>query len=132
MRAQYTIGTLAKQAGVTVEAIRFYQKRGLVQEPPKPLGGIRRYSEVHAQRIRFIRETQRLGFSLNEVDDLLALDDGRLCREAEQIGQRKLEAVRERIAQLGRIEKVLAKLVDRCRLNSGRVRCPLITSLEEA
>lgn len=132
MRGQYTIGTLAKQAEVTVEAIRFYQKRGLVQEPLKPLGGIRRYSEAHAQRIRFIRETQKLGFSLNEVGELLALEDGRLCREGEQIGQRKLEAVRERIAQLGRIERVLATLVDRCHRNSGRVRCPLITSLEEA
>lgn len=132
MAAALTIGTLAKQAGVNVETIRFYQRRGLVDEPKKPLGGIRHYSGAHARRIQFIKQAQQLGFSLDEVVDLLALEDGRHCREAEQIGARKLAMVQERMAQLSRIEKALTTLVAQCRCNTGKVRCPLITSLEEA
>lgn len=130
MAGQYTIGTLAKEAGVNVETIRYYQRRGLVAEPERPLGGIRRYTQEHARRLRFVREAQTLGFSLDEVIDLLALEDGRHCREAEQLGSRKLVTVRERIAHLRRVEKVLAALVDQCHRNTGKVRCPLIAALE--
>jgi MerR family mercuric resistance operon transcriptional regulator len=130
MGAQFTIGTLAKQAGVNVETIRFYQRRGLVEEPEKPLGGIRRYTQAHSRRIRFIKESQTLGFSLEEIADLLTLEDGKHCREAEQLGSAKLATVRERMAQLGRVEKVLATLVDQCQCNTGKVRCPLIAALE--
>lgn len=130
MTAQFTIGSLAKQAGVNIETIRFYQRRGLVEEPEKPLGGIRRYRQADARRIRFIKEAQKLGFSLDEVADLLALEDGRHCREASLLGSRKLAAVRERMAQLSRVEKVLAALMDQCHCNTGKVRCPLITALE--
>jgi MerR family transcriptional regulator, mercuric resistance operon regulatory protein len=132
MLAQYTIGTLAKQAGVNVETIRYYQQRGLVEEPKRPPGGIRRYTDAHARRLRFIKEAQNLGFSLDEVADLLALEDGRHCREAERMGSRKLAAVRQRIAQLRRVEKVLATLVDRCHGNKGKVHCPLIAALENS
>lgn len=130
MGAQFTVGTLAKQAGVNVETIRFYQRRGLVEEPGKPLGGIRRYTHAHVRRIRFIKESQTLGFSLDEVAELLALEDGRHCREAERIGSKKLATVRQRLAQLRRVEKVLASLVDRCHCNTGKMRCPLITALD--
>lgn len=130
MPAPYTIGSLAKQAGVNVETIRYYQRRSLVGEPERPLGRVRRYTNAHAQRLRFIKEAQKMGFSLDEVAELLTLEDGRHCREAERIGLRKLTMVRERIAQLSKIEHVLATLVDKCHCNTGRVRCPLITSLE--
>jgi MerR family mercuric resistance operon transcriptional regulator len=128
----YTIGTLAKVAEVHVETIRYYQRRGLVAEPAKPFGGIRRYDEVHARRLRFIRHAQTLGFSLDEVADLLALEDGRHCREAERLGANKLAMVRERIVQLQRVEQALADLVDQCHCNKGQVHCPLIASLEQA
>ena len=130
MPAQYTIGTLAKVAGVSVETIRYYQGRSLVEEPARPLGGTRRYTEAHARRLRFIKEAQKMGFTLDEVAELLTLEDGQHCRAAERIGLRKLTMVRERIAQLSRIEHALAKLVEECHCNTGRVRCPLITSLE--
>lgn len=126
----YTIGSLAKVTDVNVETVRYYQRRGLVGEPPKPLGGIRRYNEVHAGRLRFIKQAQTLGFSLNEVADLLALEDGCHCREAERLGAEKLALVRERIAQLRRVEKALAGMVDQCRGNTGKVHCPLIASLK--
>lgn len=130
MPEQYTIGTLAKQAGVNVETIRYYQHRGLVAEPDRPLGGIRRYTSAHARRLRFIKEAQALGFSLEEVADLLGLEDGRHCREAERLGSKKLDMVRERIALLRRVEKALTALVDQCHRNTGKVRCPLIAALE--
>ena len=126
----YTIGSLATATAVSVETIRYYQRRGLVAEPAKPLGGIRRYGEVDARRLRFIKRAQTLGFSLNEVAELLALDDGRHCRDAERVGTNKLALVRERIVQLHRIELTLSALVDQCQCNTGRVRCPLIASLE--
>jgi MerR family transcriptional regulator, mercuric resistance operon regulatory protein len=130
MPAQYTIGTLARQAGVNVETVRYYQSRGLVDEPDRPLGGVRRYTQTHAQRLRFIRQAQTLGFSLDEVSDLLELEDGKHCREAERLGSKKLATVRERIRQLRRVERALARLVDQCHCNTGQVRCPLIAALE--
>jgi MerR family mercuric resistance operon transcriptional regulator len=130
MTERYTIGTLARTAGVNVETIRYYQRRGLVPEPAKPLGGIRHYAREHAQRLRFIKEAQRLGFSLEEVGDLLSLEDGLHCHDVEVIAGHKLATVRERIVQLRKIETVLAALVGKCRGNKGKLRCPLISSLE--
>ncbi|TAL63711.1 MAG: Hg(II)-responsive transcriptional regulator [Burkholderiaceae bacterium] len=128
----YTIGRLAKATEVHVETIRYYQRRGLMPEPAKPLGGIRRYEEGHARRLRFIKRAQVLGFGLDEVADLLALEDGRHCREAEALGTNKLAMVRERIAHMQRVERALAALVNQCHCNPGRVQCPLIAALEEA
>ncbi len=125
-----TIGRLARDAGVNVETVRYYQRRGLLEEPRRPPGGIRRYCGIHARRLRFIKQAQALGFSLEEVKDLLALEDGRHCREAQRIASTKLAAVRERVGQLLRVERALATLVDRCECNTGKVRCPLIAALE--
>jgi len=125
----FTIGTLAKATDVHVETIRYYQRRGLIAEPLKPPGGIRRYDEAHARRLRFIKHAQTLGFSLDEVADLLALEDGRHCRDAERIGTRKLAMVRERITRLRRVERALAALVEQCHSNRGKVHCPLIAAL---
>jgi MerR family mercuric resistance operon transcriptional regulator len=125
----YTIGALAKAAEVHVETIRYYQRRGLLAEPPRPPGGIRRYGETHARRLRFIKHAQALGFGLDEVADLLALEDGRHCRGAERIGTHKLAIVRQRIAHLRRIEQALATLVEQCHGNRGKVHCPLMDAL---
>lgn len=127
-----TIGTLAQRAGVNVETIRYYQRRGLVPEPAKPLGGIRNYAPEHIQRLRFIRRAQQLGFSLEEVAELLSLEDGLHCHEVEKIAGLKLAMVRERIAQLTTIESALATLVRKCKGNRGKLRCPLISALESA
>ena len=125
-----TIGRLARQAGVSVETVRYYQRRGLLEEPRRPPGGIRRYSETHARRLRFIKQAQGLGFNLEEVKDLLALEDGRHCREAERLGLLKLAAVRERLVQLRHVERALTGLVKQCQCNTGTVSCPLIAALE--
>lgn len=126
-----TVGLLAKSAGVNVETIRFYQRRGLLPEPDKPLGGIRRYNSSVLARLRFIKAAQRLGFSLEEVGDLLKLEDGSSCRQAREQAERKLADVREKMAELSRIEGVLSDLVERCCVARGKVHCPLIAALQE-
>ena len=125
-----TISGLARAAGVNVETIRFYQRRGLLAEPDKPLGGIRRYGETELARVRFIKAAQRIGFTLDEVAQLLQLDDGTRCSEARAIAERKLADVRRRLQDLQRIEAVLAQLVDRCAAIRGKVSCPLIAALQ--
>lgn len=125
-----TIGAFAKAAGVNVETIRFYQRKGLLPKPDKPYGSIRRYGEADVARVRFVKSAQRLGFSLDEVAGLLRLDDGAHCDEARVLAEQKLEDVREKLADLQRIESVLAQLVDDCCASQGTVSCPLIVSLQ--
>lgn len=125
-----TIGALAAEAGVNVETIRFYQRKNLLEEPERPHGGIRRYGQTEVARVRFIKAAQRLGFTLDEVAQLLQLDDGTQCSKARLIGEKKLADVRQRMADLHRIEVALANLVGRCATTRGKVACPLIASLE--
>ncbi|CAG7857753.1 hypothetical protein MCAMS1_02692 [biofilm metagenome] len=127
---RFTIGTLAKQAGVNIETIRFYQRRGLLDEPDKPLGGIRYYNDSHARRIQFIKHGQTLGFTLAEIMELLSLEDGQQCCEAQEIAGRKLAIIRERIASLQKMEITLNALVHRCAENPGSVSCPIISTLQ--
>lgn len=124
-----TIAGLAREAGVHVETIRFYQRKGLLSEPPKPDGGVRRYGASDVARVRFIKSAQRIGFSLEEVAQLLQLEDGTRCREARAIAEQKLADIRARLADLHRIETALAATVRRCAAGRGRIACPLIASL---
>jgi MerR family mercuric resistance operon transcriptional regulator len=126
-----TIGVLAQAADINVETIRFYQRKGLMQEPERPLGGIRRYSDSHLARVRFIKSAQRLGFRLDEIAQLLKLEDGSHCTEAREQAEHKLADVRARLADLQRIESALQNLVERCCAASGQVRCPLIAALQD-
>lgn len=125
----FTISGLAQAAGVNVETIRFYQRRGLLAEPAKPLGGIRRYGEAEVARVLFVKSAQRIGFTLDEIAQLLQLDDGTQCKEARAIAEHKLADVRKRLQDLQRIEAALAQLVDRCATRRGAVSCPLIDAL---
>ena len=125
-----TIGAFAKAAGVNVETIRFYQRKGLLSEPDKPYGSIRRYGESDVTRVRFMKSAQRLGFSLNEIAELLRLDDGAHCDEASHLAEHKLQDVREKMADLARMEAVLSELLHACHARKGNVSCPLIASLQ--
>jgi MerR family mercuric resistance operon transcriptional regulator len=127
-----SIGGLAGAAGVNVETIRFYQRKGLMPEPDRPYGSIRRYGESDLARLRFIRSAQRLGFSLDEIAELLKLEDGAHCEEARTLAQHKLEDVRRRLSDLRHMESALTQLVEHCSANRGKVTCPLIASLQDA
>jgi MerR family mercuric resistance operon transcriptional regulator len=126
-----TIGAFAKAVGVNVETIRFYQRRGLLPVPDRPMGGIRRYGEADVRRLRFVKSAQRLGFSLEEVADLLRLEDGTHCDEASRLAELKLQEVREKLADLKRLETALAQLVGACHRRRGNVSCPLVASLQK-
>ena len=92
-----TIGVLADAASVNIETIRFYQRKRLMTEPDRPVGGIRRYGHADLSRVRFIKSAQRLGFSLDEIADLLKLDDDTHCKEAKELAERKLADVQVRL-----------------------------------
>ncbi|WP_205182477.1 mercury resistance transcriptional regulator MerR (plasmid) [Cupriavidus sp. H19C3] len=125
-----TIGAFAKAAEINVETIRFYQRKGLLPEPDKPYGSIRRYGEADVTRVRFVKAAQRLGFSLEEIGELLRLEDGTHCEEASSLAERKLNDVRAKLADLRRMEAVLSDLVCACHARQGNVSCPLIASLQ--
>ena len=127
-----TIGALAAEAGVNVETIRFYQRKSLLPEPERPYGSIRRYGLAEVSRVRFIKAAQRIGFTLDEIAQLLQLEDGTQCAQARNIAEQKLADVRHRLADLQRMEAALTDLVDRCTAGRGKVTCPLIASLQDA
>ena len=124
-----TIGRLAKAAGLNVETIRYYQRRGLLEEPQKPLGGHRRYSSRDIFRLGFIRRAQQLGFSLDEVKALLEISDGRSCGEARAVAERRFAVIESRIAELTAMRRQLRSLITACADNRSRSSCPLIDSL---
>ncbi|MFM0758529.1 Hg(II)-responsive transcriptional regulator [Paraburkholderia strydomiana] len=126
---EMTIGQLAEAAEVNVETVRYYHRRGLLPAPPRPVGGIRRYPPAVLRRLRFIKRSQSLGFSLDEVEALLSLHDGRACSTARAIAEHKLAEVRQRIQDLSLLEGALRTLVQRCSTSKGKVSCPLIDAL---
>lgn len=127
-----TIGALAQAAGIGIETIRFYQRRGLLAEPVRPYGSVRRYGAADLRRLRFVRRSQELGFSLDQVAELLQLQDGTHCDEARALAESKLHEVRRRLEDLQAMADALTELVDGCRAAEGQVKCPLIDSLQVA
>ena len=124
-----TIGTFAKAAEVNVETIRFYQHKGLLRTPERPYGSIRRYGAADVERVKFVKSAQRLGFSLDEIGELLKLEDGTHCSEAAELAALRLADVRTRLADLTRMEVALSNLVNACCAQHGHVSCPLIDAL---
>jgi len=126
-----TIGTLAKQGGVNVETIRYYQRRGLLQEPTKPRNGFRHYTSDMVKRVRFIKRAQALGFTLEEITGLLELDERKACSETRGIAAHKLELIEEKIADLSKMKKALFRLVRACDASSADAPCPIIHLLAD-
>lgn len=129
--AGMTIGRLAREAGVHVETVRYYQRRGLIEEPPKPHSGHRRYPLTALQRIGFIRRAQTYGFSLAEVESLLRYIDGRSWKETRQIAEKKLANLNLHLAQLRKMRDMLKVLVDKSVAGKGQGPCPIITALNK-
>jgi len=122
-----TIGRLARAAGVHVETVRYYQRRGLLRTPPRPAGGIRRYANGDLQRLRFIRRAKAVGFSLRDIRALLQLDE-QSCDEVRRIAEQKLAEVRERMRGLESMAKTLETMIHQCE-SSDQPVCPIIDSL---
>lgn len=127
--AELTIGKLADAAGVNIETIRYYQRRGLLAEPPKPSGGHRRYAPEQTKRVRFIKRAQALGFTLDEVGALLTLDAACACGETRTLAIRKLGLIERKMADLAAIQQALGGLVRQCDAGDGHASCPIIEAL---
>jgi Hg(II)-responsive transcriptional regulator len=124
------IGELARSVGVNVETIRYYQRIGLIELPEKPYGGMRSYDHEDLQRLRFIRRAQQLGFSLENIRELLELSSSD-CERVEKLAVEKLSLVKAKLRQLRRIESILAMTVEQCSRRKGNQPCPIIEALSE-
>ena len=112
----FTRGDLARATGCNIETIRYYEKTGVLPDPPRTDAGYRIYSTAHATRLRFILRARELGFSMEDIRGLMGLEDGAAptCAEVKERTERHLADVRARIADLRRIESVLAETASRC------------------
>jgi MerR family mercuric resistance operon transcriptional regulator len=110
MGQRITIGKVAAAAGVNVETIRFYHRRGMLAEPKKEAGGFRYYDYAAIARVRFIKRAQALGFSLEEIKGLMALNQHGSCKQTHDTAVAKLSLVQARIDDLTRVKKTLKQL----------------------
>lgn len=128
-----TIGKLAKRAGVGVETIRFYERKGLIPEPPRRSSGYREYDEDTVVRVRFIRHAKELGFTLKEIDSLLSLrvDPDAPCEDVNRRIEAKIDDIAEKIQMLERMKTTLVRLGAQCQGQGHVSECPILESLEE-
>jgi MerR family copper efflux transcriptional regulator len=128
----FTIGQLAKNANVNLETIRFYERRGLLPEPPRNKSGHRQYSIKDLRRTEFIKRTQSLGFSLKEISDLLSLsvESGKTCGDVKQRVKAKLIDIEEKIETLQKMREVLLRLETNCPGKGPLNECPILETLD--
>ncbi len=125
-----TISKAAQRAGVGIETIRYYQRRGLIEEPARPVEGYRLYPEKTIARVRFIKRAQELGFSLKEVKTLVELGDEK-CLETRDLAVLKLELVETKIRDLQSIENNLRDLIRYCDTRREDEACPIYYSISQ-
>lgn len=128
-----TIGTVANAAGVEVSTLRYYERRGLLARPQRTQSGYRQYDESVVDRVRFVRRAQDLGFTLDEIEELLALrvDDPESCGAVKTATRAKLRSVESKVRELRRLGGVLARLVRACEENERTHECPVLEMLDE-
>jgi MerR family mercuric resistance operon transcriptional regulator len=122
------IGQVAKAAQINIETIRFYERKGLIEQPLKPLEGYRDYSKKILEQLLFIKRAKNLGFTLEEISGLLSIESAK-CEEIQEMATSKLADVRSRLADLNRLETVLNELVLSCQSNNKKTDCPIIETL---
>jgi MerR family copper efflux transcriptional regulator len=127
-----TIGQLAKRAGVNLETVRYYERRGLIPEPPRNKSGHREYSLAAVKRTEFIKRTQALGFSLQEISELLSLrvEPGTTCEEIKARVVAKIADIDKRVADLGQMRLALVKMADQCIGKGPLGTCPILEALD--
>ncbi len=128
-----TIGKVARLAGVGVETIRFYEREGLIEEPPRSASGYRQYSKEAVARIRFIKRAKELGFSLKEIKELLELriDPETTCEDIRNRAKAKIEDIDRKIDSLLKMKSVLERLMATCRGREPVSECPILEALED-
>ena len=125
-----SIGSLSQQSGVNVETIRYYEKIGIMPKPERSAGGYRIYGPEHVKRLHFVRRGRELGFSLDELRGLLRLVDGHAytCAEVHALTTEHLREIRQKIADLKRLERVMSGMAASCGRDQGP-ECPVIEAL---
>jgi MerR family mercuric resistance operon transcriptional regulator len=125
----YPIGEAARRSGVAIETIRYYEREGVVPLPDRAASGRRLYDKAGIARLRFVKRCRDLGFSIEDVRALLALSkpDSKACSDVKRIGERHLHDVRDKIADLTRLEAALTELVAEC--EQGKRQCPVLRQL---
>jgi MerR family mercuric resistance operon transcriptional regulator len=131
---QLTIGKLAQAGGVGVETVRYYQRRGLMATPARSGGdgwggGVRRYGEGDLRRLKFIRAAQGAGFTLEEIGELLALEQGDDRIRVRHLARQRIDALDAKIAQMAETRAALARLADQCAA-SDKGPCPILAAFE--
>lgn len=130
MMPELTIGRVAAGAGVNVETIRYYQRRGLLDEPTKPSGGYRKYPAEIVKRIRFIKRAQSVGFTLQDVSGLLRLNNRNACAKTRELALRKLALIEEKLSELTTMRDALGSLLHQCERKLKGSACPIIDVLQ--
>ena len=127
-----TIGSVAREAGLGIDTVRYYEREGLLQKPARAANGYRQYSADAVARLRFIRQAKELGFSLNEIKELLSLrvTPGKSCADVRAHAEHKIADVDRRIASLKRVRGVLVKLASACSGKGPVTQCPILEALE--
>ncbi|NOY16977.1 MAG: MerR family DNA-binding protein [Gammaproteobacteria bacterium] len=123
-----TIGHTARTAGVNVETIRYYQRVGILVEPAKPVEGYRIYPSETVGRIRFIKRAQQLGFSLQEITELLELGDGH-CDDVRHRAEEKRTIINQQIKDLQKLRGTLDNLIQACQCDGDTRHCPIVETL---
>ncbi len=129
MATELTIGRVAKLAGVNVETIRYYQRRGLLGEPEKPFRGYRRYPAETVSQLRFIKRAQALGFTLEEISGLMGLNDACACEEVRAQAAHKVELIDQKLRDLSAMRETLDLLIRQCDAGEPTTGCPIIQAL---
>ena len=124
-----TISKAAKKLKINIETVRFYERRGLIEQPVKPLQGYRHYPTETVNRIRFIKRSQDLGFTLHEIEGLLSLNDNP-CSQVQELAEKKLIDIRKKQADLLLLEQALLENLEQCQSNDDQTRCPIIDALQ--
>lgn len=127
-----SIGQVARQAGVGVETVRFYEREGLLEEPARRASGYRQYSQDAVDQIRFIKRAQQLGFSLKEIAELLALrvDAETSCDQVKERAAAKLAEVERKMVELQHMRQALLQVASLCEEEGPSSRCPMLDALE--
>ena len=128
-----SIGQVARRAGVGVETVRFYEREGLLEEPPRRASGYRQYSEQVVTRLHFIKRAQKLGFSLKEITDLLLLrvDAQTSCEEVKQRTEAKIAEVEQKLLELQRMRQALLQVAALCTGQGPGSPCPMLDVLDQ-
>lgn len=132
MMSLLRIGAVASAAGVNVQTLRFYERKGLIREPERTDGGYRLYPEETIRLVQFIKRAQALGFTLTEIGELLQLRDNprRSCARVLEVAKSKMEEVDEKLRDLRRLKKALSDLTRSCAAEEGRLTCPILEALD--